>query len=110
MKKIFIQSFDDLNDRRKITKPHKLPKIAVLFLFDLDKEDFYYLTNHHGALKENIENGFDSSNRFIMKCLKDSLSISEKQFNYLINIECNEFYIMNKKDLMNRLLLEEWII
>ena len=110
MKKIFIQSFNDLHERRKITEPHKLPKIALLFLFDLDKGNFYYLTNHHGALKENKENFLEHENGFVNKRLKESLSLSEEHFNELINIECNKFFIMNKSDLMNHLNLEEWII
>ena len=110
MKKIFIQSFNDLHERRKITEPHELPKIAVLFLFDLNKNNVYYLTNHNGTLKENRENFLEYENSFINRCLKDSQLISEEHFNELINIECNKFFIMNKSDLMNHLNLEEWII
>lgn len=110
MKKIFIQSFNDLQERRKITEPDKLPKIALLFIFDLDQNHFYYLTNHNGLLKDNKEDYLDIKNNFINNCLKNSLTLLEKHFNQLINIECNSFFIINKNDLLIKLGLEEYII
>lgn len=110
MKKIFIQSFNDLRQRRKITEPHKLPKIALLFIFDLDENSLYYLTHHHGLLKDNKEYSLDNKNTYTDNCLKNSLPLSEVYFNELINIECNQFFIMNKNDLLIKLGLEEFII
>jgi hypothetical protein len=110
MKKIFIQSFNDLHERRKITEPHKLPKIAVLFLFDLNENSLYYLTHHHGLLKDNKEYSLDYENNFVNNCLKESLPISEEYFNELINIKCKSFFIMNKNDLLLKLGFEEFVI
>jgi len=110
MKKIFIESFNDLHDRRTITESNKLPKIAVLFIFDLDENHFYYLTNYYGKLKDNKEVFSEYENSFVNKCLKKSLPIKEEYFNELINTKCNQFFIMNKNYLLLKLGLEEWII
>lgn len=110
MKKILVQSFNDLHERRTITESNKLPKIALLFIFDLDENYFYYLTNYNGKLKDNKEDTIDYENNFINKCLKDSLPLSKQYFNELINTECNQFFIMNKNELLIKLGLDEYII
>lgn len=110
MKKIFIQSFNDLRERRKITELSKLPKIVLLFIFDLDENNFYYLTNHNGKLEDNKEDLIDYENSFVNNCFKDSLPLKEEHFDELINTECNQFFIMNKNDLLLKLGLEEHVI
>ena len=109
MKKIYINSINDLKDRRIIEDINNLEKIANLFIFDLDNSLFYYLTKNDEKLKYNKEDIY-IDNKFITECLKDSHYITEDDFNYLVNMKCNQFYSIKKNDLLKDLKLEEWII
>ena len=95
MKKIYINSLNDLKDRRIIEDINNLEKIANLFIFDLDNSLFYYLTKNDEKLKYNKEDIY-IDNKFITGCLKDSHYITEDDFNYLVNIKCNQFYSIKK--------------
>lgn len=112
MKKIHIKSLSDFSNNKNL-REDELENISILFIFDLDKNIFYYTNkDSNKKLKENFESlkEYDYKNAFIMECLKKSHPISEEHFNELINTMLSEFYTMKKKELMNYLELEEWII
>lgn len=112
MKKIYVKSIFDLEKDHKISNPREWDLIGDLILYDLDGNSVYYIFNTSEILElsKRSLNYSLSNNSYMTLALQEAYSISERNFNELLNTPCRNFYQMSKDELLISLQLEEYII